>query len=200
MNSKQLSYLLSSLLALSIIAIFGVAYGANVFLGKQAKQLADAKAVNAALTTQQVQLARNKTDIQKYSDLSKVAATIVPQDKDQAEAVREIVNLASASGISQLSSITFPASTLGGATGTAPTSKGITQVTPVKGIPGVYDLQIIVTLDNTHSVPYGQFTTFLSKLEQNRRTASVSSVNIQPNTNDPNSVAFTLTLDEYIKP
>jgi hypothetical protein len=198
MNSKQLSYVLVSLLALCVIAIFGVAYGANILLGKQAKQLADAKAVSIALNAQQVQLARNKSDIQKYSDLSKIAAIIVPQDKDQAEAVREIVNLAYSSGI-QLSSVTFPASTLGGAAGQT-LSKGITQVTPVKDIPGVYDLQIEVSVDTTHMVAYSQLTTFLSKLEQNRRTASVSSVNIQPSANNPNYVAFTLMLDEYIKP
>jgi hypothetical protein len=196
MNSKRLYFLLLSGFVLLVLVTAGVAYGANTLLASQSKKLAEAKATNQALDNQSAQLKKNKNDILKYGELNKIAQTIVPQDKDQAEAIREITNLAQESGIGQLSSITFPASTLG----TTAAGNKITQVTPVKGIPGVYDLQITVTQDSSRKVSYDTFITFLSKLEQNRRTAQVSSITVQPDSNDPSQVAFTLVLDEFIKP
>ncbi len=202
MNSKKLYYVLIAAVALVTLGLFGVAYAADGLLKSEAKKLAAAKAVNEDLNGQLVELAKNKSDIKKYSELSTIAATIVPQDKDQAQAVQEIVNIAGKSGIRQLTSITFPASTLGvsgaGAAKAAP--GGITQVTPVKGISGVYDLQLTVVVDGTNRVPYQTFLNFLSGLEQNRRTAQVSSVTVQPDPQNPNQVGFTLVLDEYIKP
>ena len=201
MNSKRLYFLLLTGFVILVLLTAGVAYGANTLLASQSKKLADAKANSQSLANQESQLKKNKADIVKYGDLNKIAQSIVPQDKDQAEAIREITNLAQQSGIGQLSSITFPASTLGTA---LPTVGGgtnkITQVTPVKGIPGVYDLQITVSQDGSRKVPYNTFITFLSKLEQNRRTAQVSSITVQPDSNDPSQVAFTLVLDEFIKP
>lgn len=196
MNSKRLYFLLLTGLVLLVLVTAGVAYGANTLLASQSKKLADAKATSQALTNQESQLKKNKADILKYGELNKIAQSIVPQDKDQAEAIREITNLAQQSGIGQLSSITFPASTLG----TTIAGNKITQVTPVKGIPGVYDLQITITQDSSRKVSYDTFITFLSKLEQNRRTAQVSSITVQPDGNDPSQVAFTLVLDEFIKP
>lgn len=151
------------------------------------------------MADQQVQLTKVKKDIATYSELNTIAKSVVPQDKDQAEAVREIVNLAAQSGIPKLSSIAFPPSTLGGGAATKKTG-ALTQVTPVKGIPGVYDLQITVTQANTDLVPYGNFIAFLSRLEQNRRTAQVSSINVQPDQKSPGKISFTLVIDEFIKP
>ncbi len=203
MNSKRLFYILSGCLALAFIAIVGVAYGANIVLAAQSKKLATAKAQSQDLSNRAEELSKNKNDIVKYAELNKIAESVVPQDKDQAEAVREIVSLASQSGISQLSSITFPASSLG-TTGLSATGiknlSGITQVTPVKGIPGVYDLQITIALADTKTIPYNQFLNFLSRLEQNRRTAQVSSITVTPDTKNTGNVSFTLNLDEFIKP
>jgi len=49
-------------------------------------------------------------------------------------------------------------------------------------------------------VQYASFINFLSALEHNRRTAQISAITLQPSTNNPNLLAFTLTLNEYIKP
>lgn len=198
MNSKKLHIVLVCCLVLLGIGIFAGAYEANTLLVKKSHDLADLKTTDQATAQQKTKLIKDKKDIAKYSELNTIAKTVVPQDKDQAEAVREIVKLASESGIPKLSSIAFPPSTLGGAK--VKTSTGLTQVTPVKGIPGVYDLQITVTQANTDLVPYSSFTKFLSKLEQNRRTAQVTNISVQPNPKDPNQVAFTLVIDEFIKP
>lgn len=195
MNSKRLFFVLVAVLVLLLAGIFLSAREANSLLGQKSKQLAGLKSQDQAATAEKAQLAKDKKDLAQYADLNQIAKTVVPQDKDQAEAVREIVNLASSSGIPKLSAISFPASTLGGSK-----SGGLTQVTPVKGIPGVYDLQITVTQANTDLVPYANFTKFLSGLEQNRRTAQVSSITVQPDTKNPGLVSFTLVIDEFIKP
>jgi hypothetical protein len=199
MNSKRLYYGLIIVLALLGIGILFSAREANTLLKNQSNTLVSLKANKQAADDQKTQLIQDKKDISTYSDLNTIAQSIVPQDKDQAEAVREIVDLANQSGISQLSSITFPPSTLGGTTAVK-TPNGLTQVTPVTNIPGVYDLQITVTQGSLTPIPYNDFITFLTKLEQNRRTAQVSSISITPDGKNPNMIAFTLVIDEFIKP
>ncbi len=199
MKSKQLYYGLTGLLILLGLGFIGIAYEANSVLGNQATKLSKLRADSAVLDNTQVVLAKNKQDIAKYKDLNNIAASIVPQDKDQAEAVREIVNLAQQSGIGKLSSITFPSSNLGATVGAVGNSN-LTQLTPVKGMSGVYQLQITVTQGSGDEVPYSQLTGFLEKLEQNRRTAQVSSITVQPKAENPNLVTFTLVINEYIKP
>jgi len=199
-------FVMVGLIAVLFVGLIGGTFGVNSLLQSKSKKLVDLKLQSQVLTEQQTGLTKAKKDIKQYADLEKIAKTIVPQDKDQAEAVLEITKLAADSGISQLSSITFPASTLGGTLGTSTTptkssgASNLTQLTAVPGISGVYQLQITITQSSDHSVPYSQFTTFLSKLEQNRRTAQVSSITIQPDTKNPNAVAFTLIINEFIKP
>lgn len=198
MKAKQLYYVLVTCFVLLLVGFGGIAYATNKLLGSQASKLSKLRADSAVLQGEQTTLAKNKQDIAKYGELNTIAETVVPQDKDQAEAVREIVNLAAASGISKLSSITFPSSTLGSSLGAK--NSNLTQLLPVKGMSGVYELAITVTQDTSARVTYDQFITFLKKLEQNRRTAQVSSISVQPDPEHPNQVAFTLIINEYIKP
>lgn len=201
-KARQLYYILIGTIVLLCLGLFGVAYSTDTILGAQATKLSALKAESDALQTQESTLVKNKKDLEKYKDLNAIAQTIVPQDKDQAQAVREIVNIAAQSGISKLSSITFPSSALGSATRSpgAGSNPNLTQLTPVKGLTGVYELQITIVQDSSNRVPYSKFTTFLEKLEQNRRTAQVNAITVQPDTQNPDSVAFTLVVNEYIKP
>lgn len=207
MNSKKVSYILCGVFAVLCLAILGGAFEANKLLQSRSAKLVSLKLQSSVLDQKQLQLFQNKKDIKTYSSLNVIAKTIVPQDKDQAQAAQQIADLASASGIKQLSSISFPASSLGGtaATGTATAGSSssknkLTQLTKVTGISGVYDLQITVQQNPDSKVSYNTFLTFLAKLQQNRRTAQVSSVDVQPDTADPSMVSFTLTIDEFIKP
>lgn len=200
MNSKRIYYAMIFVIVLLVAAIFGGAYMANLQLQRQAKILTDYKTKAAVLQREQAGLVKAKKDVATYSDLEKIAKTIVPQDKDQAQAVREIINIASEAGIKP-TSITFPTSTLGTPTSSASSKQSaLSQLTPVKGISGVYNLQITIQQDSTSPVPYTKFIDFLSRLEQNRRTAQVTSVLLQPSPTNRTMVSFTLTLDEYIKP
>lgn len=199
MKAKQLYFLLVALCCVGVIALLSVGYGANKLLGRQAHKLSDLRADNGAAELQQSSLLEDKKDIAKYSELNTIAESVVPQDKDQAEAVRQIVNIAAASGIPDLSSITFPTSTLGVTTSGAP-QPNLTQLTPVQGISGVYNLQITVSQAASNTVPYSSFLSFLTGLEQNRRTAQVTSITAQPDPKQPNNVSFTLVINEFIKP
>ncbi len=212
MNSKRLYYVLICLIALLGACIIAVGYKADGMFKKQSESLLDQKALSLALSEKQQQLIKDKRDIKAYTELNAVAKAIVPQDKDQALTIREIINLAKQSGIPRLSSVTFPASNLGIATapttGTSSTTtvapkvanSNLTQLTPVKGIPGVYNLQITVQQVEKDAVSYNTFIAFLERLEQNRRTAQVSNISIIPSKKNPDLVSFTLIIDEYIKP
>ncbi len=220
MSSKRVHLIMVIIIGLLIVGLVAGAYGANGLLTKQATNLTALKAKNSALDKEQTSLVLAKRQIQKYADLNKIVMSIVPQDKDQAVAVREIVTIADKNGI-KLGSVTFPASSLGVGATAAPTAagaasaasskpfttpgstsknNGLSQLQVVKNIPGVYDLQITVQGDPNSSVPYTQFIGFLSDLEHNRRTAQVSTIALQPDTKNSKNVTFSLTLDEYLKP
>lgn len=212
MNSKRLHLVL----LITLVALFGglVAgtYGINKALTAKANKLTTLKAKDQALSQERVTLNKAKKDIKAYADLDKIARAVVPQDKNQAEAVREIVNIAAAHNVS-LAAVNFPASTLGllpngatpsaGAAAPKPTNSkagGLSQLTPVKNISGIYQLPITINSDPNQPVQYEAFIAFLSDLEHNRRTAQVESINIQPNSINRDLVSFSLNLNEYIKP
>lgn len=189
----------------SIIISFGlliaIVYFGNQSLKNESDKLVDLKAINQSLETQSSNLITAKQDLQKYSDLEEITNTIVPQDKDQARAVREIVTLAAQSGF-ELDSINFPQSNLGSAAKSdkkKADTDTITQAVPVEGIKGVYSLEAVIK--SKGNLPYTQFLQFLEGLENNRRTAQVTSVRIEPAT-DGNSdfISFTLNVNLFLKP
>ena len=187
-----------TLLALcSIIA--AVVYG-NKMLEQDSQKLLALKVDNKVLEQQQTALLKANKDIAKYSNLEEITQTIVPQDKDQARAVREVVELASQSGI-KLQSITFPASTLGNTSGSsADATAGISQAKPVSGITGVYSLEMNIVPQN--KVSYYQFIDFLAKLEKNRRTSQVTRIKIDPSSPGEKNptIGFALTVNIFVKP
>lgn len=208
MNSKKVFYLMTASLVIMVIAILGATYAASLMLASRAKVLSDLKVQDGVLSAEQTGLIKAKKDVAKYTQLETIAKSVVPQDKDQAETVREIVKIAADSGI-QPTSITFPASTLGAALGTsgaaAPSpvlgkATNLTQLTPVKSSPGLYVMPIIIAQDASTPVTYAKFIDFLSRLEQNRRTAQVTSIVLQPSQTNRSQLSFTLIVQKYIKP
>jgi cell division protein FtsB len=213
MTSKRLNLLLSVLIVLLFVGLIGGAYLLNSALASKATKLTALKAKDKALEEENISLKKAKKDIKKYSSLNSISKSIVPKDKDQAVAVREIVNIAAKSGIS-LSAINFPSSTLGqgpaGAAAPAASAAkpapvnlktaGLSQLIPVKGIPGIYQLDITVVGDSNRPIRYAEFINFLSALENNRRTAQVNSITLAPDAKNPEKLTFTLSLNEYIKP
>ncbi len=203
--------------------IVGAAILGNVVYKKQFAGLSELKARSQVLEQQSISLIKAKQDVEQYSELNDITKQIVPQDKDQARTVREIIKIAQESGVT-LSSVSFEPSSLGDSRPSAPpssedsnsssdsssspqeaanspsaTSKALTQVQPVSGIPGVFSLGITIQTDDNNAVSYEQFLTFLEKLESNRRTAHVGKISIVPESGGAN-VTFSLTLNAFVKP
>ncbi|HSX45006.1 MAG TPA: hypothetical protein VLF39_02770 [Candidatus Saccharimonadales bacterium] len=209
MNSKRVYYILvGTLVLLGFGATASVILGNN-WLENQTKNLVKLKLDNKILDDQQTALVRANSDITKYADLEKIAKTIVPQDKDQARVVREIVNIANGDGI-PIQSISFPSSTLGqsvsssssssSTSSTIPKSSGLSQLKAVTGTTGLYELEITVQSDTNKPVTYPQLINFLSQLEQNRRTAQVNGITVTPNTVNRKLITFSLDINVFIKP
>ena len=214
MNSKRVFFVMIAVVVLLGVGMIAAVVVGNGLLKKRAQTLISLKLDNRSLDEQQTALTQARKDIAKYSSLNQIVKSIVPQDKDQAEAVREVVKIADDSGI-KLASIGFGASTLGqiikptadsssgtssGTTAPPKVTSPVTQALPVDGIPGVYSMAITIQPDSTSPVTYSQFIDFLSRLEQNRRTAQVTTVSAQPTTQDRNKLTFSLGLNLYIKP
>ncbi len=220
MNAKRAFYGLIIVSFLLCGLIISTAVLGNIVFKKQFEKLSQLKARNQVLEQQSLSLIKAKQDVEQYSELNDITKQIVPQDKDQASTVLEINRIAQESGI-RLSSISFEPSTLGdsrpvtptpssnsegssstpeqAATSPSVTSKALTQVQPVPGIPGVYSLGIIIQTDENDAVSYDRFLTFLEKLESNRRTAHVSRISITPE-NGGVDVTFSLTLNAFVRP
>jgi hypothetical protein len=197
MSSKRTFFLLIGLNCLLVLGIFVAAYQIDQLLGKKSQDLVKKRLEIQTLDAQNDALGKAKKDVAQYKSLADIAKSIVPQDKSQAQTVREIVNIAAANGI-KLGSVTFPSSTLGDTISNSKLS--LSQLEPVKGIPGVYSLQVIVQSDANNPVPYDKVINFLRALEHNRRTALVSNLSLTPDSKVVSNLSFTLTLDEYLKP
>jgi len=207
MTSKQLAIGLGALFCLLCLAILGGVYVTNTLLQQQSDTLLNLKKQSDDLDAKQAQFLSDKQDLRKYDDLNTIAQAIVPQDKNIDIVTRQIANIARESGISSFGGISLPNSTLGGtasngtqnATASNPNSlaNNLTQLSKVTGLSGVYDLPI--GIQQNVAVNYDTFLTFLTKLQQNRRTANISNVSVTPS-QESNQVTFNLTIDEYIKP
>src|SRR6266540_2046917 len=112
LNPKRFYYLLLVTVGLAIVLLLAGAYVGNSLLKTKSKDVASNRKKSMVLEEKQRQLNKAKADIKKYQDLAAIAKDIVPQDKDQAQTIREVVNIASANGI-KLGTITFPVSSLG---------------------------------------------------------------------------------------
>lgn len=215
MNSKRLHLILLAVIGLLLVGLVAGAYEVNSMVSSESNKLSALKAKDKALAQQQTGLKVAKKGLAEYAELEQISHSIVPEDKNQAETVRQLSNIATNNGI-KLASITFPASTLGANTPAAGVSSGTTastptptvpaantktsQLTAVPTIPGVYQLPITVTSDPQHTSSYARLISFLSDLENNRRTAQVTNISIQPDPAAPGNVSFIITLNEYIKP
>jgi hypothetical protein len=215
LDNKKLRLVLIGSLALSIVVFFGVMLGGLSVLQSKSKQMVGLKVQSQTTEAQLSNLEQTKKDIEKYSYFKEIAKTVIPNDKDQAEAILEINQMANDSNI-LIQSITFPASNLGATTSTLSTggqdatsaaskTTAISQAKPVTGIPGLYSLELIITPQSGPNTPsdmqitYKKMLDFLGRIENNRHTAQITDVTINP-ASDKQSLNFTLTVNIFIKP
>lgn len=196
---------LTTLLSLAIIAV--TVLSANM-LKRHSTKLVELKLEDSLIGEQQTALLMAKKDIEKYKELGDIARAIVPQDKDQAKTVRDIVQIAKENNI-VIETVTFPSSNLGDKRLAAPTGEQgeqsqpavvaptISQVKPVSGINGVFALQLDVSPSVASPVSYNELINFLNRLENNRRTAQISRISITPKGSE---LTFNLSINIFIKP
>jgi hypothetical protein len=217
MSPRRFRLVLLGVLALCVIAFLLIFFAGVSLLKSKSQAMVDLKLKNKTADAQLTNLAISKKDIEKYSYFKDIARTVIPNDKDQAQAVLDIFQLAQQSGIG-IQSITFPISNLGlktptssgtSTTGTDATSgsaasKAISQALPVSGIPGLYAIGLTIAPSNGPTVPAAQQVTypkmldFLSRIENNRRTAQITQVNIQ--NGSTTGLNFSLVINIFIKP
>jgi hypothetical protein len=185
---------------LLLASLIGVSQVIVSRLSGQSDSLSTLKASETSLNNQLSELDTAKANVAKYGPLAELAESIVPRDKNQAEAVREIVNIAQKNNI-RVGSIAYPQSSLG-----SPTQKNagakinLSQLTPIKGLSGVYQLQITVSSDVNYPITFKQLIRFLRSLEDNRRTSQVSNIKLDPDADQKDKLSFTISINEYIKP
>lgn len=222
MSQSHVRLLMLGLLGAVGVLFFIVAFGGLTLLASKSQRLVDLKQQSKTADAQSANLASSKKQVAQYAYFNDVAKTVLPSDKDQAQAVVDIFNLANQSGIS-IASITFPASSLGTKPAPASTSgdstnnnaatassqSAISQAKPVEGITGLYSLQLNISPQSGVGVPdskkvtYPKFLDFLSQIEHNRRTAQITQVNIQTQSSDSGPsqfINFTLTTNIFMKP
>ncbi len=220
MNSKRLKLILVGLLGVScLLFIIICALGLSLLSGKS-KSMVNLKIESMTLEAQSTSLAIAQKQVESYGYFKDVAKTVIPNDKDQAQAVLDIFQLANEAGIS-LQGVTFPASTLGvkstsvsGTTAAADASSAaaktvLSQAKAVEGISGLYSIELTITPETGPNVPddkrvtYSKLLDFLDRIEHNRRTAQITQVNIQPQGVDGGTsqhINFTMTINIFIKP
>jgi hypothetical protein len=218
LNSKNLRQLLLLGLGISIFFFFAATFMGISLLSSKSKALVDLKVQNQTATNELLNLEQSKKEIEQYSYFKTVAKTVIPNDKDQAEAVLETFQMAEASGIA-IQGVTFPASTLGApaispsststtptdATSSSSTASALTQAKPVANIPGLYSLELTINPETGPNVPankiitYPKILNFLSRIENNRHTAQITQINIIPATSTQ-GLTFSLIINIFIKP
>ena len=212
LSSKNLRMILIGALALSILIFIVTIFLGLSKLGEKSQAMVKLKVENQTTNDRLNNLEQAKKEVEKYAYFKQVAKTVIPSDKNQAQTILEINQMAKQAGIG-IQSITFPASTLGqgGSAVKADASKAsssttaLTQAKPVPGIAGLYSLQLIITPESGKDVPAGRQVTyakmldFFKRIENNRHTAQITQVSIQPAT-DSQALSFTLIINIFIKP
>lgn len=209
LDNRTFRLILGGLLGLLCLTFLVVTFKGISLLEKKSNDMVQLKAQSQKAQSQLNNLQIAKKEVQKYSYFKTVASNVIPSDKDQAQAILEIYQIASQAGIA-LQSVTFPASTLGvsgteSATGSGASQAAVTQAKPVTGIPGLYSLELTITPQVGNNVPVNQQVTyakmldFFKRIENNRRTAQITRIDIQPAQGN-SGLSFVLTINIFIKP
>ncbi len=215
MTSKRLRLALLGLIGVCGVLFVLVFINGLSKLSSKSDHLVDLKLQSKTADAQLASLAQAKKQVEKYSYFKDIAQTIVPTDKDQAQAVLDILQIASISGVT-IQDITFPTSSLGAKTSESALSQSssttktvVSQAKPVTGIPGLYSIELTVTHNvnvdapPSQEVTYPELQLFLIRMERDRRTAQITNVNIEPllKDNKPTPyINFTLTTNIFMKP
>jgi Tfp pilus assembly protein PilO len=222
MNSQRLRLVLLGLIGVTVVIFVGVFFMGQSTLKAKSQKLVDLKLQSDLADQQLNSLKQAKKQVAQYSYFKEVAKSVIPSDKDQAQAILDISRFADQSGF-LIASITFPNSTLdkqsvaavpaaGAPAGNAASAKPssiISQAKPVPGIAGLYSIELTVTpqsgsgVADNRQVTYTKMIDFLKRIEHNRRTAQITQVTVEPKLTENSNQQFfnfTLIINIFIKP
>jgi len=202
MTAKKAYFIILTILILAIIGIGGSMYAGTMVVKKTSDKLIQTKLDNIGLDTQEQQFLQSRKVLDKYKTLNQTISKILPKNKDQALAVKELYQIGDETGI-VVSKIQFPTSTLAKskATSTQSSTKTVTQAKQVAGMTGVLGIDISISLQpaNGKSISYDNMLKFLQKVELNRRNMQIKNITVNADTIN-GGVTFELTLTIFVKP
>lgn len=208
MTAKRLYFILLASMGLLVVGAGAMVYFGYNFMSKSSDSLVNAKLENIAIEEQEINYAKARKDLEKYEDLGVLLRDVLPKEKDQALAVRELYNIGDETNIS-VDSIQFPASSLGqkpaatagGTTPTTTTNSTVTQAKAVEGLSGVLGIDVELTLKpkSGTSIPYDNMIQFLQKVELNRRSMQIKKITVTPDAKN-GGLTFNITLTIFVKP
>jgi Tfp pilus assembly protein PilO len=206
MTAKKAYFILIGVLILACIAACATLYFGNSLMQKSANKLVKTKLANISDSTEEQNYMLARKDLKKYSSLNAIILQILPKNKDQAQAVSQLYQIANETGIT-ISQIQFPPSSLGltsattGSTTTTTSSSGVTQAVAVAGIPGVLGITVNVTLEplSGKTISFNDMINFLQDVEANRRSMEINQVSVQSDTEN-GGITFSATLTIFVKP
>lgn len=112
MNAKKLFFGLISFTVILVLATAGVFYFANSFLVKNSSKLNDLKLQNSVIEQNEQIYIKARNDYAKNKDLKAAVEEALPKEKDQARALKELIQIGQNTGV-KIEKIEFSDSTLG---------------------------------------------------------------------------------------
>lgn len=184
-SSKKVYFALIAAFTLITANIFGMLYFSKNFLSKSEDELIAAKLEIVKQEEIEKTYRQNINNLEKFAQTASILEEVIPKEKDQAVAVREIDAIAKQNGMT-INTLSFPSSDLNKkaatpttSSNTTATSTAISQAKPVKGLTGVLGIDINVELRSTNegAISTDQLLGMLRALENNRRNMRVTSIN-----------------------
>lgn len=195
MTAKNTHKMLMIMLILLIVVAISALFVSNFMMQKSANNLVRAKLDNVGYDSEEQTYLQARKDLGEYTVLNEIIQKILPQSKDQAQAVSELYKIGDETGI-KTASITFPSSTLGQKSN----SSTVTQAKSVDGMPGVLGIDIAIELEPASgaSISYDSMINFLQKVELNRRNMQIKQITVNADTLN-GGVTFNMTLTIFVK-
>lgn len=184
-SAKKAYYGLIGLLIIVIAGIGAVLYFSRVFLKANSDKLVAAKLELYKIDETESAYRKNQALLTANQDTADILASVIPNEKDQAKAVREITQIAADNGLS-VKAIRFPGSDLvitnksTTAEQKTATSQSVSQAKVVPGLTNVLGIVVEIELNSANAnqtISTDQVLGFLQKVENNRRNIRVTSIN-----------------------
>ena len=203
MTSKKMYFILVAVLSLIILAIAGAMYYSREFITSSSDKLVEAKLKLYTLEETESTYRKNQNILNENSDIAEILKSVVPSEKDQARAVRELNIIAADNGL-KVTSVIFPKSdlvitkktTTTGSTTDVKTS-AVSQAKAVKNLEGVLGIDVSVDISSPTNtrISTDQILNLLRQIENNLRNMRITSINFS---GEGDSFNAKLTL--FVKP